>query len=243
MTSKMVTDRQKTSRSLCAAIDTFGPQTVQAVGELCAPHLAHGETMPDLTLLFSLLTKVVQADIDALVLADAELARQHTKDSNIRNERDAANEAIVAALVEFGEVIDGLYGRSARPKVGLANKVSRDPVVVQEQARRVAQTVLDIDLTPRVKNLQVDLKPYSQSFNSLADSLGNALESLASNLRATDKAQVLKDSAMAHFQKSYLKVATLFEAFCRVADLDDLADRVRRSTNRHGTSVTPDDNT
>ena len=241
MTSKMVTDRQKTSRSLCAAIETFGAQAVSAVGELCEQHLVKGEKMPDLGLLFSLLVKVVQADTEALVQADSVLAREHTQDSNLRAERDKANEAIVSALVEFGEVVDGLYGRAARAKFGLDSKVSRDPVVVQEQAKRVAQMVTEVTLTPRVKNLQVDLTPYAQSFTELAETLGGTLKELAVNLRETDQAQVQKDASMMRFQKSYLKVATLFEAFCRVADLDDLADRVRRSTNRHGASVAAED--
>jgi hypothetical protein len=230
MPSKMVTDRQKTALSLTSAMQTFKDQLQGSLDALTA-RLRDGARF-DISPLLDLLVLAVQDAINALSVADAENEREQGEDAQDREARDATNAALVAQLVELGDILTTLYGAAARRAVGLQGTTPRDPQAALEASKRVLGALPGLKLTPRVKGMTFDPTPYQESIQAGTQQLDAALVALSKNLRETDQTQVAKDAAMNHYHKTYLKVATLFEAFCRVADLDALADSVRRSVSR-----------
>ena len=239
MPSKMVTDRQKTALSLVSAMQTFKAQLQAAINAL-TERFNQGEGF-DLNPLFDLLVLAVQDAVGTLAVADAESERERAEDAQDRAARDAANEALIGLLVELGEALSAIYGPTARRAVALQGDTPRDPYVVLEASKRAADALPGLSLPPRVKGMTFDPTSYQEGLREGAQALDAALVSLSKNLRETDQAQVAKDAAMAHYHKTYMKVATLFEAFCRVADLDALADRVRRSVSRPEVPIQADD--
>jgi hypothetical protein len=235
MASKMVTDRQKTALSLTSAIQTFKDQLQAALNALT--ERLRGEARFEIGPLLDLLVLAIQDAIDALVAADANNAREQGEDNQDREARDAANAALVAQLVELGEILTTLYGVAARRAVGLEGPTPRDPQAALSAAKRVVAALPGLTLTPRVKGMAFDPTPYIEEVREDAQRLDVALGALSKNLRETDQTQVAKDAALAHYHRTYMKVATLFEAFCRVADLDELANRVRRSVSRADTPI------
>jgi hypothetical protein len=239
MPSKMVIERQKTAQSLISAMTTFKDTLQTALDDLTA-RLPRDTERFDLGPLLNLLALVVQDAIAALIAADADNEREHTEDSQDRAERDAATSQLVSLLVELGEALSTLYGRDARRAVGLQGDTPRDPQTAQEVATRAVAALPGLRFTPRVKGATFDPTAYADDLRAGAQRVEAALGALSLNVRETDQTQIKKDAAMSHYHKAYLKVATLFEAFCRVADLDELADRVRQSTKRADNAIQTD---
>lgn len=241
MPSKMVIDRQKAARSLTEAIQTFQRPLQDAMDDMTTRLSSDGGARFDLGPLLNLLVLAVMDAIDSLSAADADNAREQAEDAQDRVARDEATAHLVGLLVELGDALTSLYGASARRAVGLQGPTPRDPDAALEASKRVVSALPSLALAPRVKGATFTPTAYLDDLREGAQRVEAALGALSTNLRETEQTQVKKDAAMRHYHKTYLKVATLFEAFCRVADLDDLADRVRRSTKRADTPIQTDD--
>ncbi|MSP63534.1 MAG: hypothetical protein EXR72_24960 [Myxococcales bacterium] len=92
MASKLVTDREKSTRAVRAAVDTHCEAIATTLEKVLSPHLRKGEKMPDTALLARLVGRSLGADNEALARADKAHEAELADDAAPRTKRDTSAE-------------------------------------------------------------------------------------------------------------------------------------------------------
>ena len=150
--------------------------------------------------------------------------------------RDEAMAALQARFVEFRELLTGLYG-SAISRDVFQGEAPRDPVTLArysgEVAARLEQTKLP---EPRQPGAHIDTAAVVDNFAALRKPLEESLKAVAKEVREAQVARQARNEAMDDYDRVFTGIATLFEAFFLLGGQRDLADRVRPSRRRPGTT-------
>ena len=77
----------------------------------------------------------------------------------------------------------------------------------------------------------------AQGLIESVDTLHLATDELAREERKTEALKLAKDNALARYNKSFLWIARTVESLCRLAGLDEVANRVRPSQRRPGVTA------
>jgi hypothetical protein len=235
MSSKQVTDRQKSAQAVTASIETHADEVGQAVARRLAPCLERGEKMPDVALLLRLLGRELAARVAAMVAADEAHERELGDDAGPREDRDAAAAKLGARMVELREIITGVYGQATATALGFVERTPQDPVVLVRFAGNVVLAIEDKGFgRARVRGASLDAREIATELKALIAALNGHLADVAREQREAQATLGRRNAAMDSSDASFSDVASVQSVMLRVAGRADLAARVRPSTRNPG---------
>ena len=243
MPSKTVTDKEKSARFVASSGTTHADKVVPAIAGLLTPHLQAGETLPDVALLCRLVARLVEAKAAAMVDADRAHEQELGDDKGPRDTRDRATDDVSTVLADLRDVLSAGYGLEAVKLYGLDGKLPTDPSVVAVLAESVRMKVKGGGLTlpsPRRKDgLQLNLTAYATDLDSALPGLQSALQEVTREQKEADATLRVKHAVMAEYDKAFTRGAGLLSAVFSLADMDDLAGKVRPSRRKPGRTDEP----
>lgn len=234
MSSKQVTDREKSATLVVAVAETQAAAVAEALTPLLTAHLKPGEALPDMALFMTLGARVLDAAKVRMVTADIAHDAELGDDEPIRRQRNDAQVALSDKLVELREVITGLYGPAAATRV-FAGPTPADPVVLARFAGDVAATLSTVTLpAPRIAGAKIDPAATVAEIVALKTALDTSLKDVAREVREAQVTLDAKTHAMADYEASFAGWATAFSGLLRAAGKPELAAKVRPSARRPG---------
>src|SRR5262245_54706265 len=217
MASKQVTDREKSTRSVAAAAETYAAEVGAGFARELTPHLKGGEALPDVALLARLIGRKLQADTAALVAADFAHEQELSDDDGPREARDAAAAKLRSVLVDARAAIDASHGPSALTLLGLGQAVPVDPSVLATTAASVAKALRDAAIKlpkPKRAGLKVDRAAFADEIDADLPVLKKALATVAKEEREKEGTQRVKNAAMAQNDATFANGAGWLAARC-----------------------------
>jgi hypothetical protein len=244
MTSKQVTDREKSARAVGAAAETHAAQIAAGFARELTAHLRAGETLPDTGLLARLIGRKIVADNAALVAADRAHEQELSDDEGPREDRDEAAAKVRSVLVDLRAAIESGYGARGLTLLGLGDAVAVDPSVLAAAGGNVQKALNDpkIELPkPKRAGMTVNRAAFALDLTAELPALQKALARVATEDREKEATQRVKNEAMARNDGTFTSGADYLAASCQVAGLIDIAAKVRPSGRRPG-QVASEDN-
>lgn len=233
MAAKQVIDREKSANAVVSAGNTHAEATGAGVGKLLKPHLAKGESLPDVGLVMILVARALEAAKLHMVEADTAHEAELGDDDAFRKARDAAASALSDKLVELREVIVGIYG-SATANAVFPGPAPQDPVVLSRFAGEVATEVERVKLpAPRIK-AKLDPAETAAELRALRAALDAAIKNVAREVNEAQATLDEKNRAMASYDELFASGATTMTGLLRMSGKADLAAKVKPSTRRPG---------
>lgn len=234
MSSKQVTDRQKSATAVVAAAETNADSVGQALTAILQPHLQPGESMPDVALFMRLVARALDASKTAMVKADEAHDAELADDLPIRKARDDAQAALTDKVVELREVIVGLYGTPAANTI-FKGAAPQDPVVLSRFASDVATALGDVPLpAPRIAGAKIDAVATAAEIVALRATLDGHLKDVAREIREAQSTADIRNQRMAAYDDAFAAWATSLAGLLRAAGKPELAARLRPSVRRPG---------
>lgn len=242
MISKMVTDRLKAAESVIAAVDHAAPKLSEQAAATFAPFVRKGETMPDWGLVALLVKRSLEERATQMSRADSAHNDELADDADPRNRRDAATQAVYAALVEIKEAVVPLFGAAWLPKLKLPAAVPQDAPTLARLAPEVHAAIAGAKLPkpklPGVKSF--DRLPWLTLLDAPTKELQQALKDVAREAREAQATVIAKNRAVAAYDETFSKACALGAALLRLVGEGELADRLRPSARTPGTLETED---
>jgi len=137
MAAELGLGRDRSARSVSAALRTNGPAAANARAAMRAPFLVEGEGRPDTALLLALFARLLDDRTGAMVNADLEHTKQLGERGKAIEEREALLEAIQEELGEDRDIIGGLYKPSVAQELGFAFANTRDGAVLKNRLKAI----------------------------------------------------------------------------------------------------------
>ncbi len=237
MASKGVTDRQKSARSVAAAAHTHASEVSIRVAELLSPHLRPDEQMPDIALAIRLVGRLIAAENETLVRADAAHERELADDAAPRKARDEGTEKVRRILVDLRAAVETTCGLSGLPRLHLAEAVPTDSSVLATIGRAVWDALRDESVrlpAPRRRGLSLDRLAFAEELAAELPLLEKALGAVAREMREAEATLRQKRAAMEANDRAFSRGAAFLSATFALGGLDDLAGSLKPSSRQPG---------
>jgi hypothetical protein len=244
MASKLVTDREKSSRAVAASAETHAGEIAKGFAAELAPYLKSGEKLPDVALLVRLVARRIAADTAALVAADDAHERELADDAAPREARDEAAARLRSVLVDGRAAVEAAFGPAGLRNLRLDGAVPEDPTVLATIGERVAGALRDAGIKlpkPRRASMKLDRAALAGEIEAELPALKKALAKVATEDREKEATLRAKQNAMRKSDRSFGQAASLLSASFTFAGLEDLAAKVRPSGRRPGRTAAEDD--
>lgn len=240
MVSKLVVDRERSSRSVQAISEAQLPAITKGIGLFLSPVMAEGETLPDVEVLVRLFLRKLATDTAGMMasdatdaLEDADLARGWTKHKE-------TSAALRDELVDAREIAMAVVGFEGATLLGFVGPTPEVPVAMERLAQTVAARLRDKDRlpAPRSPKLTWDTEVIAAALDTAREACNAAAKVVSDEEREGQVSQEAKDGAIEGYDDSFRRAASLITILFEVAGHDALADKVRPSLKRPGrTSV------
>lgn len=236
--SRMLIQRLASCRVVLWALFTHGSQLLD---NLKTFGRALPASIPGLTQeLMSQLAEVLAQARDRLIAADRRHRDQQALTSKYRRERQAAFEALYPHVGGLRDTVRGSYGPVVAEELGFAASTPIQPGELFEQAEHLTDRLSEPQLQlPASRYQDVDLDPavLAGQTRPLVTRLGQALEDVGREERNEEATKVAKDAALEGYNRTFLWSARTAESLFQLADMPEIARRVRPSTRRRGITV------
>lgn len=237
MSSKLITDREKSARAVAQAGETNADAVGEAFAKRYGGHLEKGEKAPDLALAMRLVARALRADTKAMVAADAAHEHELADDDQPRTDREKTAAALRDRLVKLRGAVSGGYGTKAERDMGFIGEIPKDPVVMVRYAGTVIKNARSIKLpAPVVDGININPKNLAQQLEALVVALEKHIEDVAREAREAQVTLSARNEATARYDEHFTVAARFFESALFMAGKPDLAARVRPSVRRPGTT-------
>ncbi len=183
------------------------------------------------------LREVLSAARDLLISSDRNSRDQKAKTSRYRRVRDQAFKVLNPFVGGLKDTFRGACGDEAAEELGFASRTSFQPGELHEQAEHLTARLSEPDLelpTVRYRGVTLDASSLAEEMRPLVKDLGLALEDLGREERASEATKIARDEALIAYDRTFLWVARSAEALFKMANLPEVAKRVRPSTRRNG---------
>lgn len=247
--SKMVADREQSARAVDAAFGTHGPAAAGLLSALLSEALQPDETPPDLGLFVTLLQRRLARATAALTEADQAHTRELGDDGPVRDARDAAKASVLAVVTSIRLALTSRFGQDFGGRLGASGPAPDAPNEVLSWGRKVHDALSNLTLPAVDPHADDNDEVGTFSKEAAQKKLGQRLAQLEAALadvaregREAEATQSKKDKAVAAYDKTFTLTAGLLEVLLRFAGETALADKVRPSLRRPGTTAQSDPN-
>ncbi|MBI3072000.1 MAG: hypothetical protein HYY84_07730 [Deltaproteobacteria bacterium] len=228
--SKLVVDRQKSSRSVVAAAQTHA----ERAGEGVALLLGADHKAPAVAMIRAMGNKLGN-DCDAMVRADEAHTSELADDRGQRDARDLHAEEVRSTLVEVREVVTAMFGADFAAALGFVGNTPRDPDQLVGLGGRVLDNMRQKGTpAPRFPGMCFDATYWAGRLTAAVGPLKAALGDVAREERENEATYVAKTKAIEAYDQTFSQVATYVSAMLAIAGEKELSRRVRPSSRRPG---------
>jgi hypothetical protein len=239
MYSKMVNDRQRTTRMVVEAAFTHAVAVgARLDATLVAPLPEEGTG--GWAGRINVLGRTLQAGSDTLVAADRAHEAEKADDVAVRLELDEAIEGLYREVVDLRTGLEAVAGTEAMVQAGLTGTTPREPVALARLGQALHTALPTLAAVPSVRRgLTFDASSYELPLAKALARLDSALGAMRREERELEATLVAKNRALAEHDTRFLQIARVLESLFRLAGFDELADRVRPSIRRPGQVENP----
>lgn len=218
-----------------SAIWKYRDKIADKLEELLGPHLEGEETMPSMRQLLDLFGRFLAFVRQDLGAAGEALLNERADDAAARDRRTEAESVLFTTLSRMRDTITNSHGPRALEAFGFESSTERNNERLLNQSQRVRTILRDPDapIPPAlIEGVTIDREALANALDEAHDELDAAIAALDIEVREADEALVKKDRSQDFFDKGYLGIARIVEAFLRLIDETELADRIRPSQTR-----------
>ncbi len=179
---------------------------------------------------------VLSAARDLLIVTDRNLRDQKVKTTHYRRIRDEAFKELSPWVMGIKDTFRGACGDAITAELGFALRMPVQAGDLHEQAEHLLDRLSGPEELPTVRYQGVTLDPPSvvEEMRPMVERLGETLEDVTREQGQSDAMKIAKDEALAAYDRTFQWVAGSAESLFKLADLPDIAKRVRPSSRRPG---------
>ncbi len=233
--SKSLMARLVSCRVVLWALVTHGPRLVEIFnGPL-------GRSLPEGLREFFVehlkrLQEVLSAARDLLIKCDRNLRDQKARTTRHRQIRDDAFKQLNPWVMGIKDTFRGACGAAVTAELGFALRMPERAADLHEQASHLIARLSTPEDLPAVRYRGVTLDPTAvvEEMQPLVERLGVTLEDVNREQGQSDAMKIAKDEALGAYDRTFLWVARSAESLFKMAELPEVAKRVRPSTRRSG---------
>lgn len=234
MSSKQVTDRQKSADAVVAIGLAQADDIGAALAPLLAPLLEQAESLPDIPLVIRLLARLLDKSKQLMIQADHTHTMELGDDPAVRDARDAAAEKLIDALVNLRYALSGVYGQEIASQV-MKNATPRDPVVLMRHTDEVMESLSAAALpAPKFAGTSLDKQNVIATLTQKKSDLGSRLEAVTQEVKEAQISLDAKNKAIAIYDERFAPIAGLFERALQLSGKPELAQKVKPSIRKAG---------
>jgi hypothetical protein len=168
-----------------------------------------------------LISRLVESKAAAMVAADRSHEQELGDDQGPRATRDRAADHLATVLADLRDALSAGYGSEAVKLYGLDGKLPTDPSVIGGG--------ITLPSPRRKDGLHLNLAAYAKEMESTLPALRDALQNVTREQKEADATLRGKNVAVAEYDKAFSGGASVLSAIFSLADMDDLAGKVRPS--------------
>jgi hypothetical protein len=225
----------ETGKQVAAAGRTHKERIAAKLEERYRKVLHEGETMPDWALVMELNSRLLDGAGDEVIVADEAYRDKLVQVTAGRDDRNGKTTVVQGRIRGERKSFAGAHGEESLMHVGLDRPPEQKPLAVHRQGEHIVGTLRRPGLplsAPRSSAVSVDPAGVAEEMEPEVAALGQSLDGLDRLYRESDQALVNRKSALASQRRTYVNVARSQEAYYRLAEEDELADRIRPSLRR-----------
>lgn len=242
MPSKMVLDREKSTRSVVAAGEANADEIGAQMAAVLSPHLKKDEKMPDCALLVRLLDRALDGATGHMVTSNEAHEAEQRDDDPPRLGRDEGAVTVNTFLGNTRDAATSIYGAATAMALGIPSELPRDPNMILRLGRTVHGAIPDVKLPkPLIPGATMDLGAIAAQLKAHCDVLDGHLRDVAREERELQITQRTKDESIENNDHWFAGVARILSGFLYAIRKYTLAERVKPSRRRPGTTASADD--
>jgi hypothetical protein len=230
--SEAVVECRKAGLELGGAIASLTESGASSLAARLAPVLEPGEEMPDVRLLFRLMGRLAEREVEALDEADTRRWQAGMKLLSLRQKCQEVKAELYAATRRVRKTLVGFFGsRDVRRRFGLAARTARGTADLVLEAGRIERRLRSGPELPQpsTPGLTISQLVWAQMLRPGIDLLERLLREIeVARIRLSDLAGE-RNRRLESCRVTYLQVAHSVETLFVLAGLPDLAKSVRSS--------------
>lgn len=241
--AKQVTDREGATETVCSAAETHASRVQTGFAAQFSPFLQKGEKLPDLALALTLIARAQRAATADLVEKSDALDKELGDDAEPRELRDASTASLISTSVAIRAAVETVFGAPGLKLLGLDARTPTDPKQIFAHARKLQKQLaspklkLPKSLQPAIK---VSPKQWVKDLDKPLLTLTKALKDVAREEREAQAATDAKAKSLVDNDGLFTRGAGFISAALELTGDHDLAQRVRPSARRPGTTLASD---
>jgi hypothetical protein len=234
MSSKMVNDRQRSTRVVVEAAFTHAAAVGAALDQIIAPPLPD-DGPGGMAGIIRRLGQTLASSGEEVVEADRAHEAEKADDAAVRRALDEAIDTAYREVVDFRTGVEAVGGTEALIDAGIAGITPREPIALSRMGRVLIDALPALATMPVARRgLTFDAMSYEQPLTDAVGALDSAQVALRREERERESTLMIKNRVMAAHDMRFLTIGRTLEALFRLAGFEELADRVRPSARRPG---------
>lgn len=257
-TSKEVTDRIRSVRSVLFNLKKKGDTLAGKLNDMAGPFFPTGPTVeaealdgsfttpPDFNPHLEFFERLVDGAITDLEARDEALFDVNREIRSLRDERDEKVRRVHNRVGRLRLLVLAEFEDPRIQLLDLAGEVPREPIALLRRAGNVARVLALPNVDEFLGDAAIDqtFEPDARAaeLQSEVDALQIIVDGINDQLQERDEILLARNEAMDNYDRVFTRTARVIEDYFRLVGDDEMADRVRPSESRPGrTEEEPND--